>query len=161
VIWPRFRADFDWFCAHFWVNKSLSMMWSGYILSTLQSGYSILIDLGRVEYFWQQVTYTMAKPETRNTRPPVSNPIMWQFGKQNVPPKLFFLSLFREFVSFFQLSHRGPNQRQETLDLPYLTLLCDNLENRMFLQNFFSCPYFGNLLVFSSYPTEGCHARVK
>jgi nitric oxide synthase oxygenase domain/subunit len=29
-------------------------------------------------------------------------------------------------------------QRQETLDLPYLTLLCDNLKNRMFLQNFFS-----------------------
>jgi hypothetical protein len=31
-----------------------------------------------------------------------------------------------------------PQQRQETLDLPYLTLLCDNLKNRMFLQNFFS-----------------------
>jgi hypothetical protein len=30
------------------------------------------------------------------------------------------------------------NQRQETLDLPYLTLLCDNLKNQMFLQNFFS-----------------------
>jgi hypothetical protein len=29
-------------------------------------------------------------------------------------------------------------QRQETLDLPYLTLLCDNLKNRMFLQNFIS-----------------------
>jgi hypothetical protein len=43
-------------------------------------------------------------------------------------------------------------QRQETLDLPYLTLLCDNLKNRMFLQNFFSWPYFGNLLYCSSYP---------
>jgi hypothetical protein len=32
--------------------------------------------------------------------------------------------------------HHG--QRRETLDLPYLTLLCDNLKNRMFLQNFFS-----------------------
>jgi hypothetical protein len=32
----------------------------------------------------------------------------------------------------------GSSQRQETLDLPYLTLLCDNLKNRMFLQNFFS-----------------------
>jgi hypothetical protein len=42
--------------------------------------------------------------ETRNTRPPVSNPIMWRFEKQNSPPKLFFLTLFREFVSFFQLS---------------------------------------------------------
>jgi hypothetical protein len=30
----------------------------------------------------------------------------------------------------------GSDQRQETL--PYLTLLCDNLKNRMFLQNFFS-----------------------
>jgi hypothetical protein len=30
--------------------------------------------------------------------------------------------------------HMG--QRRETLDLPYLTLLCDNLKNRMFLQNF-------------------------
>jgi hypothetical protein len=46
----------------------------------------------------------------------------------------------------------GSNQRQETLDLPYLTLLCDNLKNRMFLQNFFSWPYFGNLLSCSSYP---------
>jgi hypothetical protein len=43
-------------------------------------------------------------------------------------------------------------QRQETLDLPYLTLLCDNLKNRMFLQNFFSWPYFGNVLYCSSYP---------
>jgi hypothetical protein len=43
-------------------------------------------------------------------------------------------------------------QRQETLDLPYLTLLCDKLKNRMFHQNFFSWHYFGNLLVFSSYP---------
>jgi hypothetical protein len=30
------------------------------------------------------------------------------------------------------------SQRQETLDLRYLMLLCDNLKNRMFLQNFFS-----------------------
>jgi hypothetical protein len=42
--------------------------------------------------------------ETRNTRPPVSNLIMWQFEKQNVPPKLFFLTLFWEFVILFQLS---------------------------------------------------------
>jgi hypothetical protein len=42
--------------------------------------------------------------ETRNTRPPVSNLIMWQFDKQNVPPKLFFLTLFWEFVILFQLS---------------------------------------------------------
>jgi hypothetical protein len=49
---------------------------------------------------------TILQPETRNSRPPVSNPIK----------------------------------------------LCDNLKNRMFLQNFFSWPYFVNLLVFSSYP---------
>jgi hypothetical protein len=30
--------------------------------------------------------------------------IMWQFEKENVPPKLFFLTLFWEFVMFFQLS---------------------------------------------------------
>jgi hypothetical protein len=36
--------------------------------------------------------------ETRNTRPPVSNPIMWQFEKQNVPPKLFFLTLFLQSI---------------------------------------------------------------
>jgi hypothetical protein len=47
---------------------------------------------------------TVTIPETRNTRPPVSNPIMWQFEKQNVPPKLFFLTLFWQFVMFFQLS---------------------------------------------------------
>jgi hypothetical protein len=38
---------------------------------------------------------------------------------------------------------RGSAQRQETLDLPYLTLLCDNLKNRMFLQNFFPDPILG------------------
>jgi hypothetical protein len=37
-------------------------------------------------------------PKTINTRLPVSNPIMWQFEKENVPPKLFFLTLFWEFV---------------------------------------------------------------
>jgi hypothetical protein len=42
-------------------------------------------------------------------------------------------------------------QRQSTLDYRYLTLLCDNLKKRMFLQNFFSWHYFGNLLCFSSY----------
>jgi hypothetical protein len=47
---------------------------------------------------------SMAQPETRNTRPPVSNLIMWQFEKQNVNPKLFFLTLFWEFVILFQLS---------------------------------------------------------
>jgi hypothetical protein len=30
------------------------------------------------------------------------------------------------------------NQRQSTLDCRYLTLLCDNLKKRKFLQNFFS-----------------------
>jgi hypothetical protein len=40
-------------------------------------------------------------PETRNTRPPVSNPIMWQLEKVNVPPKLFFLTIFWQFVMFF------------------------------------------------------------
>jgi hypothetical protein len=39
-----------------------------------------------------------------NTRLPLSNPIMWQFEKENVPPKLFFRTLFWEFVMFFQLS---------------------------------------------------------
>jgi hypothetical protein len=34
----------------------------------------------------------------------LSNPIMWQFEKENVPAKLFFLTLFWEFVMFFQLS---------------------------------------------------------
>jgi hypothetical protein len=40
------------------------------------------------------------------------------------------------------------HQRQETLDLPYLTLLCDNLKNRMFLQNFFPHPILGIFYVF-------------
>jgi hypothetical protein len=37
-----------------------------------------------------------------------------------------------------QIVCTAQTQRQETLDLPYLTLLCDNFKNRMFLQNFFS-----------------------
>jgi hypothetical protein len=39
-------------------------------------------------------------------------------------------------------------KRQSTLDFRYLTLLCDNLKKRMFLQNFFPWHYFGNLLYF-------------
>jgi hypothetical protein len=50
-----------------------------------------------------------------------------------------------KFKAAFEI-YFGCRQRQETLDLPYLTLLCDNLKNRMFLQNFFSWPYFGNVL---------------
>jgi hypothetical protein len=38
------------------------------------------------------------------------------------------------------------------LDCRYLTLVCDTLKKRMFLQNVFSWHYFGNLLCFSSYP---------
>jgi hypothetical protein len=38
------------------------------------------------------------------------NPIMWQFEKENVPTKLFFLKLFCEFVTFFQLpTSRDPH----------------------------------------------------
>jgi hypothetical protein len=36
-------------------------------------------------------------PKTINTRLPLSNPIMWKFEKENVPPKLFLLTLFWEF----------------------------------------------------------------
>jgi hypothetical protein len=54
--------------------------------------------------YTEKSVWTSLNQETRNTRPPVSNLIMWQFKKQNVPPKLFFLTLFWEFVMFFQLS---------------------------------------------------------
>jgi hypothetical protein len=41
------------------------------------------------------------------------------------------------------------NQRQETLDLPYLTLLCDNLKNRMnSSKTFFPDPILGICYVF-------------
>jgi hypothetical protein len=40
-------------------------------------------------------------------RPPVSNPIMWQFEKQNVPPKLFFLTLFRNLLCFSSYPHHS------------------------------------------------------
>jgi hypothetical protein len=52
--------------------------------------------------------WTWCGTETRNTRPPVSNLIMWQFEKQNVPPKLFFLTLFWEFVILADLLCRFP-----------------------------------------------------
>jgi hypothetical protein len=45
-------------------------------------------------------------------------------------------------------------QRQSTLDCRYLISLCDNLKKWMFLQNFFSWHYFGNVLCFSSYPNH-------
>jgi hypothetical protein len=76
--------------------------------------------------------------------------IMWKRHK------LYFLVTLSSVVKIGLLRPymhvHGRVQRQETLDLPYLTLLCDNLKNRMFLQNFFSWHYYGNLLCFSNYP---------
>jgi hypothetical protein len=53
-----------------------------------------------------------------------------------------------------QCGRRGPKlgptpmQRQSTLDCRYLTLLCDNLKKRMFLQNFFPNTILGICYVF-------------
>jgi hypothetical protein len=62
-----------------------------------------------------------------------------------IATKIMFWALARVIFSTVKsiswsnkLFFHGLLQRQETLDLPYLTLLCDNLKNRMFLQNFFS-----------------------
>jgi hypothetical protein len=79
------------------------------------------------------------------------NRVIWTFFVE------LFLNLFSNFFqTFFKLLFRSffelpPTHRQETLDLPYLTLLCDNLKNGMFLQNFFSWHYFGNFLTAASY----------
>jgi hypothetical protein len=53
-----------------------------------------------------------------------------------------FLLLFKEKTSTSRAQFRMlccllPVQRQYTLDSRYLTLLCDNLKNRMFLQKIF------------------------
>jgi hypothetical protein len=40
------------------------------------------------------------KPNTINTRLPVYNPIIWQFEKVNVPPKLFSLHYFGNLLVF-------------------------------------------------------------
>jgi hypothetical protein len=44
-------------------------------------------------------------PETRNTRPTVSNPNMWQFEEVNVPPKLFSWHYFGNLLCFSNTRH--------------------------------------------------------
>jgi hypothetical protein len=57
---------------------------------------------------------------------------------------IFYAACVR--VAFF--AEATNNQRQETLDLWYLTLLCDNLKNIMLLQNFFPDTILGICFVF-------------
>jgi hypothetical protein len=111
------------FCfTDFWVNKSLSMMWA---MNSLGFCDTPRKETGKIRnapcqsYFrrprctlgkmiWEEDQATVIKtppyPKTINTRLPVSNPIMWRFERENVPSTLFFLTLFWEFVMFFQLS---------------------------------------------------------
>jgi hypothetical protein len=50
------------------------------------------------------VVFSMPIPETRNTRPPVSLLLCDNLKNRMFLQNLFFLTLFREFVTFFQLS---------------------------------------------------------
>jgi hypothetical protein len=53
------------------------------------------------------------------------------------------------------------SRRQQTLDLPYLTLLCDNLINRMFLQNFFFLNLFREFVSFFQLSTPFHYSTAK
>jgi hypothetical protein len=60
--------------------------------------------LGRMDFSWES---WLMQPETRNTRPPVSNLIMWQFEKQNVPPKLFSWPYFGNLLYCSSYPHHS------------------------------------------------------
>jgi hypothetical protein len=67
-------------------------------------------------------------------------------NKVNVIPKTVFPDTILGICYVFPVIHiisLFHSQRQETLDLPYLTLLCDNLKNRMFSKTFFPDPILG------------------
>jgi hypothetical protein len=61
-----------------------------------------------------------------------------EIAQDNLDEKRVLRNELQWQVTKLRILHPCHGQRQETLDLPYLTLLCDNLKNRMFLQNFFS-----------------------
>jgi hypothetical protein len=84
-----------------------------------------LLDLSNGNPF---TTYRAASSQLRSNTPE-------EHADQRV---LFLIYVNYREGSIAMLPTLGLIQRQETLDLPYLTLLCDNLKNRMFLQNFFS-----------------------
>jgi serine/threonine protein kinase len=79
--------------------------------------------------------------------------IITDFGLVNVARRLCARQVGPEFYpkSFAALTERlVQNQRQSTLDCHYLTLLCDNLKKRMFLQNLSAFRDVKEIL--SSYP---------
>jgi hypothetical protein len=71
--------------------------------------------------------------------------------RRNIPDFKIIFYITSRSLGYRGTLKDGQTQRQETLDLPYLTLLCDNLKNRMFLPNFFSRHYFENFLTAASY----------
>jgi hypothetical protein len=52
-------------------------------------------------------TPTWSDPKTINTRLPVSNPIMWQFKKVNVPPKKISWHYFGNLLCFSSYQHHS------------------------------------------------------
>jgi hypothetical protein len=73
--------------------------------------------------------------------------------KQNLNPRYMYVpthsvencpknGIFRDFL---KSKKSRPHPETRNTRPPVSLLLCDNLKNRMFLQNFFSWPYFGNL----------------
>jgi hypothetical protein len=50
--------------------------------------------------------------------------------------------------------HTWSRGKKSTQDCRYLTLLCDNLKQWMFLQNFFSWHYFGEFVMFFQLSTS-------
>jgi hypothetical protein len=100
------------FCLFGYVYLKDNLIW------VLVVGFQHVLSRTIIFVKWQ-ISGVCSCPKTVNTRLPVSNPIMhmWQFEKENVPPKLFFLTLFWQFVMFFQLDHIIPLLYSQTISL--------------------------------------------
>jgi hypothetical protein len=92
-------------------------LWRNLSLQTLKSLDATFLNIWTAIYFlrkktWQKCWRCLPRLATHVVRQRQSTLdcryltllIMWQFEKENVPPKLFFLILFWEFVIFFHYS---------------------------------------------------------
>jgi hypothetical protein len=72
------------------------------------------VDHGNHKLIIVRETVINPIPKTINTRLPLSNPIMWQFEKENVPPKLFFSDTILGMCYVFPVIHIIPLFHSQT-----------------------------------------------
>jgi hypothetical protein len=89
--------------------------------------YIIWIDEGHFPLFSRKNRknpLVYIRPKTINTRLPLSNPFMWQFEKEKVPPKLFSWHYFGNLLCFSSYPHHSttlqPNKCYKALKIRLL-----------------------------------------